>query len=101
MASPSRHALGPRAFRPQLKLCHGILCVVLLLPRSRPADVMHINPMEQGSPGISCAEYLLNLCGQQLLHPQLPCVDILDNRLQREWQTGPRCYKSFPLETCL
>jgi hypothetical protein len=78
-----------------------LLLLLLLLLCSRPADVMHSNPMQPYGPDISCADYLFNLCGQQLQHPQLPCVDILHKGLEKEWQTGPRCYKSFPLETCL
>lgn len=61
---------------------------------------MHSDPLEPGGPDISCAAYLARW-GHVLQYLQLPCVDILNNKLKAEAQEGSRCYKSFPLEHCL
>jgi galactose-1-phosphate uridylyltransferase len=37
--------------------------------------------------------------GCRLQHPQLPCIAVLANKLQREADAQAR-YKTFPLEVC-
>jgi hypothetical protein len=66
---------------------------------SCPSDIIHSDPFNPGS-DTTCAQYLARL-GTTLHHPELPCVEILDNKLVREEQQSSRQYKSFPLETVL
>lgn len=68
-------------------------CVVR---RRAPAQIEHKHP-HTGAP-VTVAAFGEE-SGCRLQHPQLPCIAVLANKLQREADAQAR-YKTFPLEVC-